>query len=155
VQALFCDLRFAAAGAKFTTAFVRRGLIAEYGLSWTLPRLVGPARALDLLLSGRVFVAEEALELGVVNAVHPPEQLLDATLDYANELATMCSPSSMAAMKHQVWTHIDQPLDAAVRETHQLMAASLKGEDFREGVASFVEKRPPAFSPRVAEWARG
>src|SRR5206468_7145184 len=76
VQALMCDLRFAAAGAKFTTAFVRRGLIAEHGSSWMLPRLVGPARALDLLLSGRVVLADEARAMGLVNRVVPPDALL-------------------------------------------------------------------------------
>src|SRR5205823_9018767 len=69
VQALMCDIRFAAAGAKLTTAFARRGLVAEHGISWILPRLVGPARALDLLLSGRVVLAQEAAELGLVNRV--------------------------------------------------------------------------------------
>ena len=78
-----CDLRFAAAGAKFTTAFVRRGLIAEHGSSWALPRLIGPARALDLLFSGRVFLAEEAKELGVVNQVFAPDELMDKTREYA------------------------------------------------------------------------
>ncbi len=154
VQALFCDLRFAAAGAKFTTAFARRGLVAEHGISWVLPRLVGPARAMDLLLSGRVFLAEEAFTLGVVNAVHPPEQLLAASLAYAEELATFSSPSSMAAMKRQIWTHVDLPLAASERESDELMAASLKADDFREGVQSFVQKRPPEFSPQVASWAR-
>src|ERR1700726_3359416 len=80
VQALMCDLRFAAADAKFTTAFARRGLVAEHGISWILPRLVGPARALDLLLSGRVVLAEEACALGLVNRVLAPEALLDETL---------------------------------------------------------------------------
>ena len=89
VQALMCDIRFAAAGAKFTTAFSRRGLIAEYGMSWVLPRLVGTARALDLLFSGRVFLAEEAAQMGLVNEVVAPEHLLDRTLEFAAELATL------------------------------------------------------------------
>src|SRR3954452_17564769 len=91
VQALMCDLRFAAAGAKFTTAISRRGLIAEHGISWILPRVVGPARALDLLMSGRVFLSEEAAELGVVNRLGS----VDDALDYARDLATNCSPTSM------------------------------------------------------------
>src|SRR3954468_17864312 len=98
VQALMCDIRFAAAGAKFTTAFSRRGLIAEHGISWILPRLIGPARALDLLLSGRVFLAEEAAELGVVNRVLPADRLLEETVAYARDIAVNCAPSSMAAM---------------------------------------------------------
>jgi enoyl-CoA hydratase/carnithine racemase len=87
VQALMCDIRFAAAGAKFTTAFARRGLIAEYGMSWVLPRLVGTSRAMDLLFSGRVFLAEEAAAMGLVSEVVPAEHLLDHALAYAAKLA--------------------------------------------------------------------
>jgi enoyl-CoA hydratase/carnithine racemase len=145
VMALLCDLRFAAAGAKLTTAFVRRGLIAEHGISWILPRLVGPARALDLLFSGRVVLAEEAERLGLVNAVHPPEELLDRTLDYARELATWSSPTSMAVMKRQVYAHLDADCGPALEESNALMLESFGRADFREGVASFVEGRPPAF----------
>ena len=145
VHAMMCDLRFAAAGAKFTTAFSRRGLVAEHGISWLLPRLVGQARALDLLLSARVFLAEEALELGVVNRVLPPEALLDETITYARDLAANVAPSSMEAIKHQVYRHSATDLAEAMRETNELMAESLRRPDFKEGVASFVEKRPPNF----------
>src|SRR5687768_11734555 len=110
VQALMCDLRFAAAGAKFTTAFARRGLVAEHGSSWLLPRLVGPAHALDLLLSGRVFLAEEAERLGVVNRVVAKEDVLGETLAYARDLAANCSPASMAAMKAQVYGDLERGL---------------------------------------------
>ena len=147
VQALMCDLRFAAAGAKFTTAFVRRGLVAEHGSSWILPRLVGPARALDLLLSGRVVLAEEALAMGIVNRVVAPDTLLDTAMDYARGLAAHCSPAAMAAIKHQVYRHSETDLATAMRESNELMAASLQRPDFREGVASFVERRPPRFAP--------
>ena len=147
VQALMCDLRFAAAGAKFTTAFARRGLIAEHGISWILPRLIGPAKALDLLFSARVLLAEEAAELGLVNRVVAPEELLDATLAYARDLAANCSPTSMATMKQQVYAALDQDRDTALAEANALMFESFAREDFREGVASFVEKRPPAFPP--------
>ena len=151
VQALMADVRFAAAGAKFTTAFARRGLVAEHGISWVLPRLVGPARALDLLMSGRVFLAEEAAELGVVNAVLPPELLLDHALAYAGDLAAHCAPSSMAAMKRQIWGHLELGLAEATEASNILMAASLRRDDFREGVASFVQKRLPRFAPLSAE----
>ena len=103
VHALCCDIRFAATGAKLTTAFARRGLIAEYGISWLLPRLVGQSKALDLLLSARVIVAEEAERMGLVNAVFPREELLDRAVGYADDLARNCSPASMAAMKRQVY----------------------------------------------------
>ncbi|MEM9565241.1 MAG: enoyl-CoA hydratase [Actinomycetota bacterium] len=147
VHAVACDLRFAAEGAKFTTAFSRRGLIAEHGISWTLPRLVGQSNALDLLLSGRVVLAEEARELGLVSRVYQPDQLLDETMAYADDLATNAAPASMAIMKHQVYRHPMLPLDQAMAESNGFMRASLKRADFKEGVASFLEKRPPAFEP--------
>jgi enoyl-CoA hydratase/carnithine racemase len=147
VHALMCDLRFAAAGAKFTTAFVRRGLIAEHGSSWLLPRLIGHARALDLLLSGRVFLAEEALSLGLVNRVVPAESLMAETLAYGRDLAANCSPAAMATIKSQVYRHWDEALAPSLAESNGLMAKSLREPDFREGVASFVERRPPKFVP--------
>lgn len=147
VQALMCDIRFAAAGAKFTTAFARRGLIAEYGMSWILPRLAGTSRALDLLFSARVVLAEEAMELGLVNRVFPADQLLDETLAYAADIAVNCSPTSMSIMKQQVYTDIDRDLVTAHDEAIELMRASLRRPDFREGVASYLQKRPPSFQP--------
>jgi enoyl-CoA hydratase/carnithine racemase len=150
VQALMCDIRFAAEGAKLTTAFARRGLVAEHGISWILPRLVGPARALDLLLSGRVVLAEEAAELGLVNRALPGDRLLDETLAYARDLATNCAPSSMAAMKRQVYADFERGLADALGEANRLMADSLGAPDFVEGVASFVERREPRFAPLAA-----
>jgi len=146
VQALMCDVRFAAAGAKLTTAFARRGLVAEHGISWILPRLVGPARALDLLLSGRVVLSDEALELGLVNRVLPPEQLLEATLDYARLLAVNCSPASMASMKRQVYADLESGLEQATDEADRLMLESFTAPDFVEGVTSFLERRDPHFA---------
>jgi enoyl-CoA hydratase/carnithine racemase len=146
VQALMCDLRFAAQGAKLTTAFARRGLIAEHGISWMLPRLVGPARALDLLLSARVLFAEEAHELGLVNAVHEPERLLEATLAYARELVHNCSPASMATIKRQVYADLQRTLPEALAKADELMLASFAAPDFVEGVSSFVERREPNFA---------
>jgi enoyl-CoA hydratase/carnithine racemase len=154
VQALMCDLRFAAAGAKLTTAFARRGLVAEHGISWMLPRLVGPARALDLLLSGRVVLAEEAAELGLVNRVLAPEALLDETLAYARDVAVNCSPASMATMKRQVYAALDQRLPEALEEADALMLESFTAPDFAEGVASFVERREPSFAPLRSEGSR-
>jgi enoyl-CoA hydratase/carnithine racemase len=145
VQALMCDIRFAAEGAKLTTAFARRGLVAEHGISWILPRLIGPAGALDLLLSGRVLLAEEARELGLVNRVYAPEQLMEETLAYARDLATNCSPASMATMKRQVYSALEQPLSQALAEADGLMLQSFTAPDFTEGVASFVERRDPRF----------
>lgn len=151
-QVLMCDIRFAAAGAKFTTAFVRRGLVAEHGSSWMLPRLIGQAKALDLLLSGRVFTAEEAAELGLVNRVIAKEQLLDETLAYAKDMAASCSPKSMATIKAQVYSHLELPLRDAMREANKLMSRSFTFPDFGEGVKSFVERRPPAFEPLPTDY---
>jgi enoyl-CoA hydratase/carnithine racemase len=145
VQALMCDIRFAAAGAKLTSAFARRGLIAEHGISWILPRLVGPAAALDLLLSARVLLAEEAHELGLVNRVLAPEMLLEGTLAYAHELAANCSPASMATIKRQVYAALDQHLPQALDEADGLMLESFAAPDFAEGVTSFLERREPRF----------
>ena len=150
VQALMCDLRFAAAGAKITTAFARRGLVAEHGMSWILPRLVGPARALDLLMSGRVVLGEEAAELGLVNRALSGDRLLDETLAYARDLATNCSPASMATMKRQVYGDLQRGLSEALEEANRLMVESLGAPDFREGVSSFLERREPRFVPLAA-----
>ena len=133
VQALACDIRFAAAGAKFTTAFGRRGLIAEYGMS--------------LLLSARVVLAEEAHAMGMVNAVLPADQLVDHAVSYAADLAQNVSPTSMAVMKSQVYADYSVGLADAEQKALQLMKESLRRSDFKEGVASFMEKRPPNFAP--------
>ena len=150
VQALMCDIRFAAAGAKITTAFARRGLVAEHGMSWILPRLIGPARALDLLLSGRIVLAEEAAELGLVNRAIDPDRLIDETRAYARELAVNSSPASMATMKRQVYADLERPLPDALAEADRLMLESFGRPDFVEGVASFVERREPRFAPLQA-----
>jgi enoyl-CoA hydratase/carnithine racemase len=146
VQALMCDVRFAAEGAKLTTAFARRGLVAEHGISWLLPRLVGPARALDLLLSGRVVLAEEAFGLGLLNRVIAPDSLLEQTLDYAREIALSCSPASMATMKRQVYADLQRTLPEALGEADRLMLDSFTAPDFVEGVTSFLERRDPRFA---------
>jgi enoyl-CoA hydratase/carnithine racemase len=147
VQALMCDLRFAAEDAKLTTAFARRGLVAEHGISWILPRLLGPARALDLLLSGRVLLGAEAQALGLVNRALPREAVLEETLAYARELALRCSPASMAAAKRQVYADLDRELPEALAEADRLMLESFTAPDFLEGVASFLERRDPSFAP--------
>ena len=151
VHAVMCDMRFAAAGAKMTTAFARRGLVAEHGLSWMLPRLVGPAGALDLLLSGRVVLGAEAAELGLVNRAVDDDRVLEETLDYARMLATECSPASMAAMKRQVYADYEHTLAESLDEANRLMAESFSRPDFAEGVQSFVERRSPDFAPLGSE----
>lgn len=147
VHAVMCDLRIAAAGAKFTTAFSRRGLVAEHGLSWMLPRLIGPARSLDLLFSGRVFLGTEAAELGLVNRVVDDGAALDAALDYARMLAGDCSPTSMAVMKQQIYADYEKTLSESLEEANRLMLESFSRPDFSEGVQSFLERRQPKFEP--------
>jgi enoyl-CoA hydratase/carnithine racemase len=146
--ALFCDLRFASESATFTTAFVRRGLIAEWGLAWTLPRLVGSAHALDLLLSGRKIDAREAERMGLVNRVLPDDQLVPHCVEYVREIAANASPSSMMVMKRQVYQQLTRELGPACDEAVKLMVESFSRPDFKEGVQSFLERRPPKF-PRV------
>jgi enoyl-CoA hydratase/carnithine racemase len=143
--ALACDLRFASDRASFTTSFPRRGLIAEWGVSWLLPRVVGSAHALDLLLSARKVDAEEAERLGLVNRVLPHDELLPFVRRYVEELAANCSPASMAIIKRQIYQHWTSELGPAEREAVRLMLESFQRPDFREGVVSFLEKRPPRF----------
>jgi enoyl-CoA hydratase/carnithine racemase len=147
VLALYCDVRFAAADAKFTTAFSRRGLIAEHGIAWLLPRVVGVSRAMDLLLSSRILLGEEAGRIGLVDHVLPVDEVLPAALAYARDLADNCSPQSMAIMKRQVCAALESDLDPARREAVALMLTSFGQDDFREGVLSHLEKRPPNFAP--------
>ena len=145
IMALMCDVRFAAPGAKVTTAFARRGLIAEHGVSWLLPRLVGPARALDLLLSGRTLLSDEAAELGLINRIVAADDLAELTYAYARDMAENSSPRSMSVIKRQVYSHLDRELPEALEESAGLMVESMQHEDFREGVQSYLEKRPPRF----------
>lgn len=144
--ALFADVRFASDRATFTTAFSRRGLIAEWGIGWTLPRLVGPSNALELLWSARVFEAAEALRIGLVNRVLPHDELLPFVRAWAEELASSCSPASIAVMKRQVYSSLQRELAPALDESIRLMQESFGRPDFREGVSSFLEKRSPKFA---------
>lgn len=148
VMALYADMRFASDTAVFTTAFARRGLIAEHGISWLLPRLVGMAHATDLLFSARTVRAPEALSMGLVSRVIPLPQFLDEVMTYARMLASEVSPRSMAEMKREIWNAQFQSLGEAIDEANGDMQGSFKSEDFREGVAHFVEKRAPAFTGR-------
>ncbi|MFP6808573.1 MAG: enoyl-CoA hydratase-related protein [Pseudomonadales bacterium] len=143
---LLCDMRFASENGKFVTAFSQRGLVAEHGQSWILPRLIGPARALDLLWSSRKVGAEEAKELGMVERIFPADELLDQTKAYIQGLADSSAPVSMMLMKKQIYRHMNMSLGDSMRETNQMMAASLEQSDFTEGVKSFLEKRPPKFT---------
>jgi len=146
VLALYTDIRFASDSAVFTTAFSRRGLIAEHGMSWLLPRLVGLPQAMDLLFSARKVRADEALQLGLVNRVIAQASFEAEVMDYARMLSREVSPRSLREMKREIWNAQFQTLGEAVEAANGDMAASFASEDFREGVAHFLEKRPPAFT---------
>jgi enoyl-CoA hydratase/carnithine racemase len=148
VIVLYCDLRFASDAARFSTVFARRGLIAEYGMAWMLPRIVGHSNALDILFSGRTIDAVEALRMGLANRVFPQEGFLEQVYDYARDLASKVSPRSSAIIKRQVYEAMFQSLQEAFQISEREMLASLASEDFKEGVAHYLEKRPPAFVGR-------
>ncbi len=149
VQALCCDLRFAAEGARLATSYSKRGLPAEYGLAWLMSRTMRLDHALDLLLSGRTVAAQEAQQLGLVTRVYPPDELLSETQSYARQLADTCSPRAMAAIRYQAYAGLSQERDEAVAEAQAMMAwfNSSANPDFREGVDSFMERRAPRFEP--------
>ena len=145
---LYADLRFASDAAVFTTAFARRGLIAEHGISWLLPRLVGMANAADLLFSARRVGAIEAKEMGLVNRVFPHQSFADEVAAYARMLAREVSPRSLREMKREIWAAQFQTLSQAIDAANADMPGSFVSEDFKEGVAHYLEKRPPAFTGR-------
>jgi len=148
VLALFCDIRMASASARMGAIFARRGLVAEYGVSWILPRLVGLANASDILFSGRLVDADEALRMGLVSRVIRNETFLGEVRDYANSLVSASSPRSIRIMKRQIYedqlSTLEHSVGVAIKEMHE----SLRSEDFREGVAHFLEKRSPKFTGR-------
>ena len=146
VIALYCDLRLASDAGRFSTTFARRGLIAEYGMAWMLPRIVGHTNALDLLFSARTIDAAEAQRMGLVNRVFPQDTFLEKAQEYAQELASAVSPRSLRIIKRQVYEAMSQPLSEAFDISVREMMACFRTEDFREGVAHFVEKRPAAFT---------
>lgn len=146
VHTLYCDIRFASDKAKFGTIFSQRGLVAEHGSAWMLPRLIGIENALDLFYSGRIFDAQEAQRLGLVSRVVPHDELMERVREYATMLATQSSPSSMAAMKREVYAAVNENMGASYDATYEDMMKSFGGADFKEGVASFMEKRPATFT---------
>lgn len=143
--ALSCDVRVLCPSSLFVTAFAQRGLIAEWGLGWLLPQLVGPSTALDLLFTSRRVGGEEAYRLGLGNYLVTDDDLLPFARRYVEQLAAACSPASIAVMKRQVWTHTQRGLGVAEAEAQQLMVESFGRPDFQEGVRSFIDKRDPAF----------
>ena len=151
VQAMYCDVRFAARGAKLTTAFARRGLAGEFGATWLLPRLVGVENAMDLLLSGRVFDADEAHRLGLVSRVVEPADLMPEARAYAADIAANCSPLSLALIRSQVHDDLQTDFGSSLSRTYRAMAFAATAPDFREGVDSYLQKRSPVFPPLAAD----
>ncbi|WP_253262153.1 enoyl-CoA hydratase-related protein [Ramlibacter montanisoli] len=148
VMALYSDFRIASEQAVFATAFAKRGLIAEHGIAWMLPRIVGHANATDLLLTSRKIDAAEALRMGLVNRVVAGDRLLPEALALARTLSTEVSPRSVHVMKRQLWEAPYQTLGEAVALANTEMFTSIQSEDFREGVAHFQERRPARFTGR-------
>ncbi|WP_395067850.1 enoyl-CoA hydratase [Paraburkholderia silvatlantica] len=146
VMALYSDFRIASEKAVFATAFAKRGLIAEHGIAWILPRVVGHANAFDLLMTSRKIDAQEALRMGLVSRVSAPESLHGEAMTLARSLCEDVSPRSVRVMKQQLWEAPYQTLGEAVALANREMFDSIQSEDFREGVAHFIEKRKPAFN---------
>lgn len=142
VYAMYTDIRFASDAAVFTTAFSKRGLIAEHGISWLLPRLIGFAAAADLLFSSRKVDAAEALALGLVTRVFPAAEFEAGVMAYAKMLANDVSPRSLREMKRELWNGQFESLGESIAAADADMAGSFASEDFKEGVAHFLEKRP-------------
>ena len=144
--ACFTDLRFAVPGVKLTTAHGKLNLPAEYGLSWILPRLAGLGRANDLLLTSRVFTTDEAHEMGIVNELAAPENLLGRVREYATNLMASVSPNSLKQTRWQTYRDLHGDAAAAVRASEALVDEMMGEPDYAEGVAAFLEKRPPRWA---------
>ena len=145
VLAAFADLRFASQGAKFTTAHGRFNFPAEFGLSWILPRIVGLTHANDLLLSSRVFTAEEALAMGFLNNVLPPSDLMDHVTAYARALATTVAPGSARETKRQIYRDLHRDAASAVHDAEALLETMIRHPDYAEGVKAWMQKRSAAW----------
>jgi enoyl-CoA hydratase/carnithine racemase len=147
VLAAFADLRLAVAGAKFTAAHGRFNFPAEYGLSWVLPRIVGLTHANDILLSCRVFTAEEALGFGFLNGVCAEGELMSRVMDYARTMASSVSPGSARTAKRQIYRDLHRDAASAVNDAERLLDEMVRHPNNREGVAAWLEKRRPDWVP--------
>lgn len=146
VLAAFADLRFGVPGAKFTAAHGRFNFPAEFGLSWVLPRIVGLSHANDILLSSRIFTAEEALTMGFLNRIHEPQTLIPEVLSYARALATTVSPGSARETKRQIYRDLHRDAASSVRAAEALLEEMVREPDYREGVKAWMEKRAARWS---------
>jgi enoyl-CoA hydratase/carnithine racemase len=138
------DIRIAAEDAKLGFVFTRRGLTPEFGASWILPRFVGAANAMELLLTGRIFDGREGVRVGLVNEAHPADRVLDRAREIADDIVRNVSPVAAAVTKRLVYRGLEsEDLSAHARLEQKLYDWALGGADFPEGMASFVEKRAP------------
>jgi enoyl-CoA hydratase/carnithine racemase len=146
------DIRIAAKDAKLSFAFVQRGIMPELASTYILPRLIGIARASDLLLTGRIFLGEEAARLGVVNEAVEREQVLPRAREIACYIVERCAPASVALTKRFIWEHLnaDDPLAVSEREARG-MARLGRMPDAAEGVLSFVQKRRPEWKLKPSD----
>jgi enoyl-CoA hydratase/carnithine racemase len=145
-SSLYFDMRIAAESARIGLIFVQRGLAIEHGASWMLPRLVGPAKAMELAVTGRLITGREALEIGLVNYVVPDDQLMAKAREIAGHIAHNCAPLGVAEAKRSIYEHLFTDLATAMRNDDELMRRMWKTEDFKEGITAFREKRPPRFT---------
>ena len=145
ILALMCDLRFAASEAEITTVFLKRGLVAEHGSSWILPRLVGTGRALDLLWASDKISAEEARQLGLVERVIETADLVDEAVAYIEKLAATSAPAAMAATKRMVYGHLGKGYREALVEAEVIQNEFVVRDDAREGALALLERRAPNF----------
>lgn len=152
VLAVMSDIRFASTDGSFTTVFSKRGLIAEHGTSWILPRILGAGRALDLLWSSRKVDAAEALRIGLVEDVVAPDELLARARAYVVALAEVASPGSLRDTKRLVYSHLGIGYPEALREADVAQWAAIDRPDALEGALSLIERRPPNFE-RLGEGA--
>ena len=145
------DIRIASTTARFGFVFTRRGVVPEACSSWFLPRIVGISTALEWCATGRVFSAEEALARGLVRSLHAPDELMPAANALAREIADNTAPVSVAITRQMLWRMLGaaHPM-AAHRVDSRAMTARGKSADAREGIASFLEKRPANFTDRVS-----
>lgn len=143
--ATFCDMRFMERKAKIVTSFAPRGLIAEHGTSWMLPRIVGPSNALDMYWSSRPIDGEEAFRIGYANRLCKDGESAADAQSFIKGMAGTSAPISIMMMKRQVYKHLNRELGESMDESTDWMDESLARSDFKEGVASFVEKRAPDF----------
>jgi enoyl-CoA hydratase/carnithine racemase len=147
VMTLYCDIRFASDQTRFGTAFSSLGLVAEHGVNWLLPRMIGTSNAFDMLYSSRIVGADEALRMGLVSRVIPHAELMEKTMEYASYVADHASPAAMASTKRLVYDAGFTDLASATQAANNAMGDSFDNPDFKEGLAAFAERRTPRFAP--------